>query len=303
MKQFQDAFAPLHAPRDLPGRVLARAERPRPGRLLRAGMAAALLAAALTVSACAADYILNQREVFFFDTLEALASRQEADRPGRAVSFGVPCTAQESREMETSAQYAARAMEDGLLGEETLISRSQSQDPGRDGWEEQVVRECEDDYYGPVITTYQTSADYAETLPLEGLPAWDLSPLCREMTPEEGAQVLIQGRRPESGELVWAKAHLGYALPQGGRFTLTYSYDCNTDYGTQPEYVLSSAYDQSELYTTQDGCRALVQAYDGQMWASAACGGRMISVYSIGLTLEQVEGVLDELKLSALLFA
>lgn len=31
MKQFQDAFAPLHAPRDLPGRVLARAERPRPG--------------------------------------------------------------------------------------------------------------------------------------------------------------------------------------------------------------------------------------------------------------------------------
>ena len=43
--------------------------------------------------------------------------------------------------METSAQYAARTMEDGLLGEETLISRNQSQDPGRDGWEEQVVRE------------------------------------------------------------------------------------------------------------------------------------------------------------------
>ncbi len=68
--------------------------------------------------------------------------------------------------------------------------------------------------------------------------------------------MLIQGRRPESGELVWAKAHLGYALPQGGRFILTYSYDCNTDYGTQPEYVLSSAYDQSELYTTQGGCQA-----------------------------------------------
>ena len=31
--------------------------------------------------------------------------------------------------------------------------------------------------------------------------------------------------------------------------------------------------------------------------------GRMISVYSIGLTLEQVEDILDELKLSALLFA
>ena len=113
----------------------------------------------------------------------------------------------------------------------------------------------------------------------------------------------IQGRRPESGELVWATAHLGYALPEGGRFTLTYSYDCNTDYGTQPEYVLSSAYDRSELYTTQDGCQALVQAYDGQVWASAACGGRMISIYTIGLTLEQVEEILEELKLSALLFA
>ena len=116
--------------------------------------------------------------------------------------------------METSAQYAARTMEDGLLGEKTLISRNQSQDPGRDGWEEQVVRECEDDYYGPVITTYQTSAAYAETLPLEGLPDWDLSPLCRKMTPEEDAQILVQGRRPESGKLVWAKAHLGYALPR-----------------------------------------------------------------------------------------
>ncbi|MCF2557330.1 hypothetical protein JQM64_07370 [Fournierella massiliensis] len=90
MKQFQDAFAPIRAPRNLPGRVLARAERARPGRLLRAGMAAALLAAALTVTACAADYILNQREVFFFDTLEALASRQEATAPARPFPSGRP---------------------------------------------------------------------------------------------------------------------------------------------------------------------------------------------------------------------
>ena len=300
-RSFQDAFAPLHAPRDLPQRVLAEAHPRRPARLLRTGLLAAALAAALTATACAADYFLNQREVFFFDTLEALVRQQAADMPeNTAIGVAIPCPAEEIPEMETAAQYVARAMERGLLGEETLLSQATSSDPRQDGWEEQVVRQCEDDYYGPMTVTYRTASFYGEQLPLSEPGPWDLHSLAQWMTPEEGAQILVEGRRPEDGQLAWVQAHLGYDLPQGGFLNLSYSFDPNTNYGTQPEYVLNSAYDQSELYTTRDGRQALVLAYDGQVWATAAYGSGMVSLYTDGCTVGQVEEILDGLKLAFL---
>ena len=301
-RSFQDAFAPLHAPRDLPQRVLAGAPARRPARLLRTGLLAAALAVALTATACAADYFLNQREVFFFDTLQALAQKQADNVPeNTAIGVAMPCPAEEIPEMETAAQYVARAMERGLLGEETFLSQTVSSDPRQDGWEEQVVRECEDDYYGPMTVTYQTADFYAEEMPLAEPGPWDLRALAQWMTPQEGAQILVEGRRPEDDGLAWVQAHLGYALPEGGFFNLSYSFDPNTNYGSQPEYVLSSAYDQSEVYTTRDDRQALVLAYDGQVWATTAYGSGMVSIYTNGCTLDQVEEILDELNL-ALLF-
>lgn len=292
-EHMRKAFSPLHADADIPARVLARAQQKKPGRG-RTLLAVAALAAALTATAFAADYLLNDREVFFFDTLDALAAKQQQAHPGTAVYYGVPGTAEENQQVETPAEYVARVMERGLHDEETILAREDTQN-GR-----KMVAEYTDPVHGTVRTEYLASAALADSIRVDGLVDWDISFLAEEMTPDRDGQVLALGRS-ENGQLLWAKAHLGYAPAAGKRFSLSYEYTPDFDYGENPEYVLSSAYDRSELFTTQDQVQVLVQEFDGQVWANAARGCKSVSIYTDGCTFDQVESLLDRMSLADVL--
>ena len=290
------AFSPLHAEADTLERVLARAKTLRHRRPTgRVCLLAAALAAVLTVTAFATDYFLNDREVFFFDTLEALAAKQQQDHPGTAIYYGVPGTAEENQQTETAAEYVARVMERGLHDEETILSREDT------GTGRLMTAEYHDPELGTVRTEYRAEAALAESIQVDGLLDWDVSFLRDVMTPDPDGQVLALGRSADGGELVWVKAHLGYAPQEGRRFSLSYQYTPDFDYGENPEYVLSNAYDQSEIFTTQDQVRVLVQSFDGQVWAHAARGCKSVSIYTDGCTFEQVESFLDQLDLSNVL--
>lgn len=293
-KQIRQAFSPLHADENTLACVLARTHR-KGARRGRVFLAAAALAAVLTATAFAADYILNDREVFFFDTLDALAAKQQQDHPGSAAYYGVPGTAEESEQIETSTEYVARVMERGLHEEQAILTREDAEN-GR-----LMIAEYEDPDKGTIRSEYQASAALADSIQVDGLLDWDVSFLQEEMTPDTDGQILALGRSAEDGQLLWVKAHLGYTPQTGKRFSLSYEYTPDFDYGENPEYVLSSAYDRSEIFTTQDQVQVLVQEFDGQVWANAARGCKSVYIYTNGCTFEQVESYLDQLGLADVL--
>ena len=296
------AFDPIHASDDTVKEVLQmiqknQSKRPYPfGRALLAAAAAFVL---LALTAFAADYVLNQREIFFFDTLEALTAHQAQENPQAAVSCPVPATARENEDLETPAQYVARAMGRGLLDKEETVEEGSA--PAAGGEERWVIRECDDPRYGPVVTDYRSSPAYAWDLPVEGLVRWDLTPLEASLTPDEDGQILVLCRSREDQSLLWAKAHLGYTLPGGGRFALSYTYDTTWDYGEQPDYILNDAYDTSEVFVTGDQVQVLLLSYDGQVWAKAANGHRSVDLYATGTTPAQVKELLGRLSLAQVL--
>lgn len=306
MKQeIQGAFAPLHAS----GRTLeevcsmidsGKAVRfSRARRIRRTALAAAAAAAFLTVSAFAADYVINHREIFFFDSLAALTQRYERDNPGMAVACGVPCTAGESEDMETSAEYVARVMEHGLIEEPQLTYETGG---AEDSWERRTLgRAPNNDLYGDVLTEYRSAAVYARSAPLEGQPDWKLACLADTMTPVEDGQITASGRRASDGELLWNKVHLGYTTANGKRFLLNYTYDVTFDYGSRPEYILSDAYERAEVVVTTDGVEALVTEYDGQVWVQAVHENKSVSVYTDGCSFDEVTALLNELNLAEVL--
>ena len=306
MKQdIQGAFAPLHAS----GRTLEEVcsmidsgknvRFSRAKRIRRAALVAAAAAVVLTASAFAADYVINHRDIFFFDSLEALSRRFEQDNPGYAVMCGYPSPAEENKDMETSAEYVARAMERGLI-EETLLTYETGS--AKDGWERRTLgRRTDDELYGDVETEYRTSASYAECVSLEGDPEWDLACLTQTMTPDDGGQMVSYGRSASDGALLWNKVHLGYTTAQGKRFTLSYTYDVTFDYGEHPEYILNDAYDRAEVVVTSDGAEALVTEFDGQVWVQAANGCKSVSIYTDGCTFDEVTALLDRLELASVL--
>lgn len=309
-ESIRGAFSPLHAsPRDLEEvlDMIETKEKRRflPLRTARAVLVAAALAAALTLTAFAADYVVNGRQVFFFDTLDALARQQAADRaddPEAAVYAGVPGTADAAAaDMETSAEYVARAMDRGLLDGETEVSR-ESGSYAADGWTRRVVRTCTDDYYGAVITEYRTADQYAGHVAVEGVLDWDLSALAGQLTPAQDGQICVTACSQTSGDVVFAKVHVGYQTAGGQPVFVNCSYDAQTDYGQEPEYVLSDAYDWCGLYTTADGVQVLLETYDGQVWASAAQGHMRVDLYALGgCTLDEMKAILDGLGLAGVL--
>lgn len=278
--------------------------RTLPFRTARAVLTAAALAAALTLTAFAADYVVNGRQVFFFDTLDALAAQQAADRadsPEAAVYAGVPGTAADARaDMETSAEYVARAMDRGLLDGETQVSR-ETGSYAADGWTQRVVRTCTDDYYGAVTTVYCTADQYARQVTVDGVD-WDLSSLADQLTPAENGQICVTAYDQVRGDTVFTKVHVGYQTADGQPLFLNYTSDAKTDYGQEPEYLLSDAYDWCGMYTAADGTQVLLETYDGQIWASAAQGHKRVDLYVLGgCTLDEMKAMLDGLDLSAVL--
>lgn len=304
-QDIQGAFAPLHASDRTLEEVCRMIEQnqarhfSRMRKVRRAALAAAAAAALLTVSAFAADYVINHREIFFFDSLAALAQQYEQDHPGTAVACGYPCSAEESKDMETSAEYVARAMDHGLLEE---IEITHETGGIADDWETRTLGYCAGNaLYGDVSTEYRTSAEYAWSAPVEGAPDWDVSCLAETMTPDDGGQMISFGRRASDGKLLWNKVHLGYTTAEENRFVLNYSYDVTANYGSQPEYILNDAYERAEVIVTRDGVQALVTEFDGQVWVQAAHEHKYVSVYTNGYSFDEVTTLLDKLSLAQVL--
>lgn len=307
--EIRQAFSPLHASERTVEEVFnmiekKKAEQPnvKTKRMRTVVIAAALVAAMMACTAFTADYIINRREIFFFDTIEALAQKQQQDLddPNAVVGYEVPNSAEENADMETSAEYVARAMENGFYGDnEKVISRETGGE--RDDWEERMISESSDSYYGEITVEYRTSPDYAKHVTVDGLLDWDLSFLSEKMTPDEGGQLLSFCRHKQEDDFSDIKLHLGYTTADGGRFVLNYEYNTDWDYGEEPEYILSSAYDQNEIYTTSDNVQVLVQEYDGQVWARAVNNHKSVSIFTNGCTFEEVEEILEQMDLSSVI--
>lgn len=306
-EEFRKAFHPLHASDQTTKEVLSMIEKnknyPRSSKMVRTiVIAAALVAAMMACTAFTADYILNRREIFFFDTIEALTQKQQEDLhdPDAVVGYQIPNSAEENADMETSAEYVARAMESGFYGEtEKVISRETGGEG--DDWDERMISECDDSFYGKIIAEYRTSPQYAEHVTVDGLLDWDLSCLTEKMTPDKDGQLLSFCRHKQEDDFSIVKFHLGYTTENGGRFILNYEYNTEWDHGEQPEYILNSAYDFSEMYTTKDNIQVLVQKYDGQVWASAVNGYKSVDIYTNGCTVEEMYELLEQMKLSTVI--
>ena len=307
--EIRQAFSPLHASERTVEEVFnmiekKKAEQPnvKTKRMRTVVIAAALVAAMMACTAFTADYIINRREIFFFDTIEALAQKQQQDLddPNAVVGYAVPNSAEENADMETSAEYVARAMEQGVYSEnEKVISRETGGEG--DDWEQRMISECDDSYYGEIVTEYRTSSGYAEHVTVDGLLDWDLSFLSEKMTPDEGGQLLSVCRHQKEDDFSIVHLHLGYTTSDGGCFVLNYEYNTEWEYGEDPEYILNSAYDRSEVYTTPDNVQVLVQEYDGQVWARAVNGHKSVSIFTNGCTYEEVEEILEQMNLSSVI--
>ena len=297
------AFAPLHASEETMKEVIRMIDRreraPSGRRMRRVVFAALLLIAALVVSGFTADYILNDRQVFFFDTLEALLARQAAELPAdTAASMAVPAARSENADIETPADYVIRAMGAGTFDGERVLSDETNENPDIP-WERRRISEAEDTYYGDITLERRTGAAYGGRVTVEDLLDWDLTPLAAWMTPDTDGQILTL--LYEQGETApfQVAATLGYHGGEGERLVLNYEYDRDNRWGDTATYTLNSAYDYAGSYITADRVEVRITAYDGQVWADASHGGRTVSIYATGYTVEEMETVLDQLSLAA----
>ena len=300
-QMIQGALAPLRASPETLEEVLHMKETKRTGatgrRMGKGLLIAAVLTVALMVSAAGVDYAVNRREVFFFDSLEAMTDWHRQEYPDSEVmTVKEPGSLEESRELETVAEGVARVMERGSYDDETLLL-DEVDDTADTLWERRVVRTIDHEDYGPIRTEYTTGAAYAEGFAVEGLLDWDISTALASLTPDEGGQLLSVSRN-RNGEIVMANALLGYGLAEGGRFVLEYDFDRDARFYQGREAVLSCAYDTCELYTTADGVEVLVEAYDGQVWAQAWLEQVRVNLYAVDYTVSEVEAILEALELS-----
>ncbi len=303
-EKMRQAFSSLHPSRDILAEVLKQADAqkarrsPSLCRLCRSVVVAVLVTATLTVTVFAADYVINQRDIFFFDTLEALTKFQTAQNgnSAAAVSVAMPNSAEENEEMETAQQYVSRWM-DGELEGETVLSQQQG-DPTKTGWERRRVTKREHPVYGPIVNEYLSGSIYASQIVVEGVTDWDTSWLCTAMSPDENGQLITISRDEKTGETLSVVALAGYHTAQGKPFLLSYNYDSSEQYWQGPEYILNSAYDTAEVFRTEDNVDVLVQSYDGQVWAIAANVEKTVSIYTTGYTVPEMKELLNHLNLA-----
>ena len=69
----------------------------------------------------------------------------------------------------------------------------------------------------------------------------------------------------------------------------------------RPDYILSDAYDSSEVFVTDDQTETLILSCQGQVWVKAAGGHRSVDIYTTGLTVEEMKDLLNQLSLSSAL--
>lgn len=93
----------------------------------------------------------------------------------------------------------------------------------------------------------------------------------------------------------------GYTTQEGGRFQVEYQYDADSRYLRETEYILSSEYNACYVYTTRDQVEAVIEEYDGQIWASAVNveAGNAVYIHTTGCIAAETETILDSLHLAA----
>jgi len=300
----QKALSGLHASAIDLKEVMNMSAQNQSRKKLRKTTSALLLAAIILVmsstAAFAADYVINHRSVFFFDTIAALTEAQRMELPPSAANYsGVPGSLKENRKLETPAQLVTRYLEQGKFGSETVLA--DETDPTAESlWERRMESTSTHDYYGDIQNEYLAGEAYAGKLVIEGLLEWDLASMTAVMTPEEGGQIIVSSRDASDGKLVMTDALLGYRTEEGERFQIYFSHDADSRFVQDSEYVLSSAFDEAYIYTTRDGVEVLIELYDGQIWAQTANAdtGNEVHFYTTGCTAAQMEEILDSLSLS-----
>lgn len=302
-EQIKKAFSSLHASDktlkevlDVIDRKEMRKSRIRP---VYAVLAALVALSVFTMTGFTADYFLNDREVFFFDTVAALAEKQTQDNPGNAVHLGVPNSLEENRNLETPQKYVARVMENGLRANETVLINETDNDPAT-VWEERKVSEQNHEYYGMITSEYMTGKAFAERIVIDGFMDFDVSSIGQVLTPTEDAQMIITERSKVSGEIVMAWANLGFHNDEGEIFSFNLNYD-RVNRFNRPQYILSDVYDSCELYQTSDRVEVLISVYDEQVWVTASNKGMTVSIYTAACSVEEVKELLNHLQLSQVL--
>lgn len=302
-EQIQKALSPVRASENFLEEVLDmidNKESKRPLKLCKSGktiLAATAVLVLLVVTAFAADYVINQREVYFFDTVEEMAEAWwENTAENEAFSYSVPGSMKDNRDLETVAEHVAWVMRDGFYGEDETVLSEETNVSADVLWERRLVTSFRDEDFGSVTAEYLTGAAYGERIVIEGLLDWDVSSVLKTMTPEEDAQIVSSVRKVLGGSIVRGDALLGYTTEEGRRFQIDYQYNKGMDFG-KAEYILSSARDYSAVYTTDDGVEVLIEEYDGQIWAEAVNERNAVYIYTTGCTVEEMESILDDLDL------
>lgn len=301
-EQIQKALSAIRASEELLEEVMVRIdnkERKKISKFSKSGktiLVAAAVLVLLVVTAFAADYVINRREVYFFDTVEEMAEAWRETEENEAFSYSVPGSMKDNRDLETVAEHVAWVMCDGFYGEDETVLSEETDDFADTLWERRKVTGFRDEDLGSVTAEYLTGAAYGERIVIDGLLDWDVSSVLETMTPEEDAQIVSSVRKVLGGSIVRGDALLGYTTEEGKRFQIDYQYDKSMDFG-KAEYILSSAYDYCAVYTTNDGVEVLLQEYDGQIWADAEYCHAAVRLYTTGCTVEEIKSILDDLEL------
>ena len=301
--QIKHIFSSLHASDETLKEVLDLIDRNENQKMKRKSfrpmyviLAASIAFSMLVLTGFTADYVLNGREVFFFDTISALAEKQSEDALGTAVHLGIPGSLEENRDLETPQEYTARVMKNGIRENETVLIQETDNDPAT-VWEERRVSEQDHDHYGAITSEYMVGEAFAERIVIAGLTDFDVSCIGKVLTPTENAQLIVTERSRESGKIVMAAVNLGYHNEKGEILSFNLNYDRDERFSTA-QYILNDTYDSIELYQTSDHVKVLISSYDGQVWATAGNKGMDVSIYTTACSVTEMKELLDALQLS-----
>ena len=264
---------------------------------------------ALCGTAFAVDYVVNQRSVFFFDTLEAANEavngdyREQMEETGEdlcLVEAPVPNT--DPVEPYDGAKWAEEtaANFDGIWADEGTEQQVLCDEQGGedDLYTRKMVLRYQDEWRGgEVDLELYTSTDMDALLRLQELVKLDLSWLTEHCDPDADANLLRIWKDTDTGKLVDISGYAFYRFSEDSWFDLQFSYDAVD--GQQPEYQYEGYYDYYKYYTTADGVEFTLYGVNGRSWGSVTVGDAKCSLYAEGCTVEQLRTVADHLDLAA----
>lgn len=300
---FQTTFDQVRMPEEKAQDLRARLASPeqeeikvKKGKfMVRTALAAAVIGALCCAGAGAVRLGLVQAEVFFFSTEEDLAAAAAKD--GRLTGVAYYGGA-DYEQLQSTAEWAALQWE-GIPGE--TLTEERTGGVG-DGWTAMRTYhgEEEGEEYGKTLYLGTKLSDFAG---LWERGSWDAAWLEERYTPEPDAQIYMteEGTGREPRRQVMAVG--AYRGTDGRAFNLQYS--CNSENVWEDQYELSKGYEVSQLYETEDGVTAAVEiarSASGKpvFWVHVFSGHVRIALFGTQMELEEIQTLLDGLKLSAL---